>query len=352
MFQPDIKAALRTYRGVLAGSVAIVVFILLKLQPDWAEGIYGLVVYPFIRKVFDFSIGLLPFPAVYLVPIPLFVLVWRHFRTRKPIVHHFRSGLNFVGWAVALFYFLWGFNYARPDLSQRIDSHKTQVSDSMLIALGTYTVKSLNSLRTANVISALPNSSRPESILRAAVEQSVAQYGIELNTRSRARLLSPPGVLRKMGITGIYFPFTGEGLLEKSHPQPEKLFVMAHELAHSYGITDEGEANLVAYLACTNHDNSLIQYAGHLSMWEYLRGSLIRRNIAAVTEFEDRLSELVKADLEMLKAERNRFREWIPHLGEKVNDTYLKAQGIEAGVEAYNALPELYLQHQKGLTAH
>lgn len=340
---------MRSYRGVLAGCAAVVVFILLRLQPAWAEASYGKVVYPLVRMALDFSVGLLPFPVVYGVPVLLIILIWRHFRVRKPIVHRLRTGLNFLGWLVALFYALWGFNYARPDLTHRIDAQKVSVSDSSLYAFGVETVDLLNALRTANLMDAISSDPEIEIDLRTAVEQSVAIYGIDLETRSRARLLNPPGILRKLGIAGIYFPFTGEGLLEKSHPLPEKLFIMAHELAHSYGVTDEGDANLVAYIACTNHNNPLVQYAGHLAMWEYLRGLLKSRDIVGVTELDNRLSELVEADMALLKAERNKFKEWIPHLGDKFNDTYLKAQGIEVGIEAYNTLPELYMQHKKGL---
>lgn len=305
-----------------------------------------------IRTGLDYSVGLLPFPVVYGVPLLLVILIWRHFRVRIPIMHRLRTGLNFLGWIVALFYFLWGFNYARPDLTNRIDAQNVPVTDSSLYAFGEETVDLLNALRTANLMDEISSDVDNETDLRAAVEHCVAIYGIDLNTRSRARLLNPPGIMRKLGIAGIYFPFTGEGLLEKSHPQPEKLFIMAHELAHSYGISDEGDANLVAYIACTNHQNRLIQYAGHLAMWEYLRGTLKRRNILDITDLDKRLSELVKTDIALLVAERNRYREWIPHLGDKFNDTYLKAQGIEAGIEAYSTLPELYMQHKKRLTAH
>lgn len=341
-----------SYRGALAGSVAVFVFILLRLQPDWAENTYGLIAYPFIRKVLDFSVGLLPFPVVYGVPVLVIILIWRHFRVRKSILQRLRSGLNFIGWIVALFYILWGFNYARPDLTNRIDAENVPVADSSLYIFGEKTVEILNALRTPHLMDDISSDADNETDLRIAVEQSVSIYGIHLDTRSRARLLNPPGILRKLGIAGIYFPFTGEGLLEQSHPQPEKLFIMAHELAHSYGVTDEGDANLVAYIACTNHPNRLIQYAGHLAMWEYLRGTLKRRNVVELNDLENRLSELVKTDLTLLKAERIKFREWIPHLGNKFNDTYLKAQGIEAGIEAYSTLPELYLQHKKGLTAN
>ena len=40
---------------------------------------------------------------------------------------------------------------------------------------------------------------------------------------------------------------------------------MAHEMAHGYGITDEGEASFFAYLACLRSKNPMIRYSGEFN---------------------------------------------------------------------------------------
>lgn len=340
-----MKNTARRYSGVLIGIFSILVFILLRYFPGIAESLYGRGLYPIIRSIFDYSIGLLPFPVVYLFPVLLTYVILKPFFRRRGWKDHLRVYINFFGWMIALFYLLWGFNYARPDLSQRLAREPVVVTESMLLDFGESTVARLNEIRTGKPMTYSDKQEEHEIHLRQEVRKTLEHYAIHLSTRSRVRYMQPAGALRKFGISGIYFPFTGEALLEKAHPQPEKIFVTAHELAHSFGVTDEGEANLVAYIACIQSDQQEVQYAGHLAMWEYLQIVYRRKKMTEGIGLKETLSPLVKADLEILKAERRKYKEWVPELGDVVNDTYLKAQGIEAGTDAYLSLPVLYLQH-------
>src|SRR5690606_1758956 len=339
-----LKKTARRYSGVLIGIVSILIFILLRYFPEVAENLYGRGLYPIIRSIFDYSIGLLPFPVVYLFPVLLTYVILKPFFRRRGWKSHLRSYANFFGWMIALFYLLWGFNYARPNLSQRLPQEPVVVTESMLLAFGESTVARLNEIRSDQLM-IYSEKQDFEIHLRQQVRKSLENYGFHHSTPSRVRYMQPAGALRKFGISGIYFPFTGEALLEKAHPQPEKIFVTAHELAHSFGVTDEGEANLIAYIACIRSDQQEVQYAGHLSMWEYLQIVYRRKKMTEGISLKETLSPLVKADLKILKAERRKFKEWVPELGDVVNDTYLKAQGIEEGTEANLSLPVLYLQH-------
>lgn len=310
-------------------------------MPEVTEQVYGRTIYPVFRWLFDFTLGWLPFAAAYLLPfliVGLFVLTAVK---KNTFGNWLRTAGNGLGWIVTMFYLFWGFNYARPSLSDRIFDTSTTVSNKAVVDLAQKTITNLNTLRTDSLLSTIPDDNELTDLLREAVAGTLVNYNIHLNTNCRVRPLSPPGILRKFGITGIYMPLTGEALLEKSHPQPEKTFVMAHELSHSFGVTDEGEANLVAYISCVAHPKESIRYAGHLAMWEYVLWELHRRHITVELELEP----LVQKDLERLREERKRFKEWVPELGDMVNDTYLKAQGIEAGTASYSTLPELYIRH-------
>lgn len=333
------------YAGLILGGGSILLFFWASAFPNFTEIAYGNMAFPAIRWLLDHTFGIVPFPLVYLFPIFVGLLFWKvalQGKTKWAIA----LGLgNFVGILIALFYLLWGFNYARPNLTDRLPYTPNEITDSQLLLLASHTVNSLNELRTPELLSQFPSKSVAEKELRPALEHVLSKYNINLRTRSTVRGLWPAGVLRKLGISGIYFPYTGEALVEAAQPQPEKLFVMAHELAHSYGVTDEGDANLVAYLACAHLPQATYRYAAHLAMWEYTSGTLKKRDPEARSSLENNLSEPVKADLEMLKQERRRYGEWIPNLGNFVNDTYLKAQGLEMGSAAYNTLPGRYLQH-------
>lgn len=333
--------------GWWLGLAAILFFVILRHFPGLADTLYGNLLYPVVRALIDHTIGLLPFPVVYLFPwVVIFLLVkaLRRFSSRRGRV---RVALNALGWLVFLFYSLWGFNYARPNLSERGMLSHEQPSTEALFGLGLRTVEQMNLLRQDTMAVNFPTDRELEAHLRKEVGSKMESFGMKDFTRCKVRTIGPPGVLRRWGITGIYFPFTGEALLESSHPWPEKPFVMAHELSHSMGITDEGEANLIAYLAGKEASHIAVRYCAHLNMWQYLRYDLSRRAPEMADSLYGMLSERVERDLALLRSERQKFKEWFPQLGDQVNDTYLRLQGVDAGTESYLSLPVRFLQYEK-----
>src|SRR5690606_40629206 len=77
----------------------------------------------------------------------------------------------------------------------------------------------------------------------------------------RVQNIKPSGTLRRMSIAGIYNPFTGEANLDNAMPSLPQIFTTAHEIAHGYGITSEGEANLDRKSTRLNSSHVKISYA-------------------------------------------------------------------------------------------
>jgi len=59
--------------------------------------------------------------------------------------------------------------------------------------------------------------------------------------------------MRKVGVAGIYMPFTGESYCDGTFPEVVKVFIKAHEMSHGYGVADEGEADYFAYKALSEN---------------------------------------------------------------------------------------------------
>ncbi|NLT95954.1 MAG: DUF3810 domain-containing protein [Clostridia bacterium] len=55
------------------------------------------------------------------------------------------------------------------------------------------------------------------------------------------------------GISGVYFPFTGEANVNILIPDSLFLVTIAHDMAHQRGFAREDEANFIAYLTCSSH---------------------------------------------------------------------------------------------------
>jgi hypothetical protein len=101
---------------------------------------------------------------------------------------------------------------------------------------------------------------------------------------------------------------------------------MAHEIAHTRGVANEGEANLVALLATVASDDPRFQYSGWLYLWSYL------------PRYPDiHLDPGPTADRRAI-AERYRSNEIAiaNQLQSAILDAHLKANAVPAGLESYS----------------
>ena len=151
-----------------------------------------------------------------------------------------------------------------------------------------------------------------------------------------------------MGITGIYSYFTGEANINMSYPDYNLPYVVAHEFAHQRGFARENEANFVAYLVCIFSDDPYIQYGGYLSMYEYLSSALYRTDKELYSTVLSELNLNARADIAASSAVTIAHRDsFLNKLMDRVNDTYLKANGTE-GVISYSYVVRLAVAYYNG----
>ncbi|MEO6391055.1 MAG: DUF3810 family protein, partial [Pyrinomonadaceae bacterium] len=151
-------------------------------------------------------------------------------------------------------------------------------------------------------------------------------------------------VLTRMGITGVYNPFTGEANFDREVHPVELPFVIAHEMAHQRGFAREDEANFVAFVVCANSPNAYVRYSGFYNARSVLR--------VLLTVSPDDARAIAKTLAPGPRADEVAVRAfWRQHLGQTsaatnyVNDKYLKANRIPNGTNNYldsNALVIAY----------
>ena len=73
-----------------------------------------------------------------------------------------------------------------------------------------------------------------------------------------------PEWMWKMGVAGLFFPWTGEVIVDACAPPDYVPFTCVHELMHLRGIADEGAANIAAYRACRQWGGG---YARSARLW-------------------------------------------------------------------------------------
>ncbi len=152
-------------------------------------------------------------------------------------------------------------------------------------------------------------------------------------TRSKGILLS--GLLSHLGIAGFYSPWTAEANYNRWVPACSRVHAIAHEKAHQYGVAREDEANFAGFLGCVLSGSAYPRYSGYLfAQLQLLSEVALRRPEEWRSLAASRLPG-VERDLRDLRAFWAEYEGGATRVSRRVNDSYLKFQGIEEGIRSY-----------------
>lgn len=322
-------------------------------NPDATEDIYSHTFFPVIRNVFDLTLGNLPFPSVYLFMLLIFFLLGRFILAlRKKInwqrksLFTLRSVLNFAGGLIFFFLVLWGYNYHRVPVFRQLGLEPQALNLEKL----TREIQITHRLARQNryqltmdtvAIEEMISYADLELLVRQNMYENLELLGLNFTGNPRTKLFPPPGFMRKMGILGIYFPFTGESYIDPTLHPLEQPFTVAHEMAHSYGVTDEGEANFIAWVISTNSQDPLLRYSGHLRLLMYQIRDFYRMDPEGYQDWLKSLDIGIRNDIRAIQKRTAEYQPFSIELSRKTNDVFLKSQGVKAGINSYQQLPML-----------
>jgi hypothetical protein len=175
-----------------------------------------------------------------------------------------------------------------------------------------------------------------ETELREMLVVTMHEFGWKTSGEVRCRVVSPSGWMRKLGIAGIYWPYSAEGHIDDSFLFSTKLFSMIHEMSHGYGVTDEGEANFIALKTLLDQEDAFFRISGELGLLRDALGKLKHINEQLYLIRREALDPKSTLLLDELNANSSQYPPFFPGLATFLNDIYLKMQGVEAGIESYN----------------
>ncbi len=321
---------------------ALLVRWIFNVFPELCELIYGQTFFPIIRSFFDYTLGILPIPAFYLF---FFFLIYKLFKSVKTIGlfrdHFFKklfSILNFWAWILFAFLIVWGYNYQRPEIKDRLGFIDIQLRSKAFDRMMESSMKRLASIDYTSVKFNLEVEDKSTDELRDAQETFLSNLGYSKIGNGHINRLFPKGIFRKIGVSGMYLPWIGQGNVDASLSNLEYPFIAAHEMAHVYGVTNEGEASFVAFMTCWGTKNDRIRYSAEIYLIRNILFQLKRRNPEQHQKWLAQIPPKVKYDIQKIKDNVNSYPDLFPVLSDKVNDTYLKSQGIESGSKSYGEL--------------
>lgn len=164
------------------------------------------------------------------------------------------------------------------------------------------------------------------------------EYGLNCYNLPKPKPIALSQIMSRLGIYALYSFPTGEVNINTELPVYLVPFTIAHEYAHSLGVSGEAEANFLAYLACRAAGNPYIRYSGEISILEYFLIDIAKCDKEMYTNVCKTLSCQAVSDLERHRgyAEKYHNRK-LYTISEKMNSLHLQIWD-KNGAAAYSAV--------------
>lgn len=355
------KRWLFTIGVIILGVITWVLTLWGQNNPEKVEKLYSASVYPAISQklskisgLFPISIGeILVFSLLGIIVISFLIGLTRPRLVTANIKVILHIIVRLVGMAYILFYFMWGFNYYRPDYMTLAHINTEAASVEELAQLTRQVISQANQLR-----SRLKEDEEGVFLIEEdfATLGELAKEGFEDyyvgdqnlgGDYGRPKPLKVSKWMSYTGITGIYFPYTLEPNVNIDIPHMNIPVTMAHEMGHQRGFAREDEANFIGYKACVGNPSPEFQYSGNYLALQYLLSDLGKQDPGLYDEVRLELSDGVKRDMnygyDYWKAREGKAEE----VATTMNDNYLKANKQSSGVKSYNEVVKLLLAEFK-----
>lgn len=163
----------------------------------------------------------------------------------------------------------------------------------------------------------------------------------------KCRIIHPKGVLLIWSTAGIYWPFAGESQIDAGLYEKERPFVIAHELAHGMGWTNEGECNFIAYESCMQSRNALFIYSAQLQYWRTLIAEVAHQDTARIRELKSSLSFEVKEDLKKIAISQSSYPDVLPEIRNFIFNKYLESNNVHGGIKSYSEMILLVMNYKR-----
>jgi len=355
--------------AVAAGVAAFALFVLLSRAPSIAELVYG-GLGPTVSSALSRITGIVPFSLAEVVIVAFVVRQlwglargWREVRHEdRPLANALAGGaLRFgsdLGIAVALFYVLWGFNYARPPLEGRVGWDSSDIRNEEVAVLAEELVEAANfayvTLRGSedggtptvpptewkgmeNALAGGWTTARP----------AVGPFPLWDFGYGRPKPLIASRLVDYLGISGFYFPWTGEANFNAGAPAMTQPHAIAHEMAHQRGFAREDESNFVGYLVTAAADDDFSRYSAYLFAQRQLLNAMAGADREGAIALARRRFPGVQRDIDAIREYWAQFEGPAREAARKVNDAHLRANRVPGGVLNYGRSVELLVAYSR-----
>lgn len=327
----------------------------LSYFPEFVEKYYSLGVFPFISKIFRYLLGWIPFSVgdVFYSAVTILVVRWLYFNIktiRTKAVDFFLTITATLSVTYFMFNVLWGFNYYRLPLNETLGIEKEYTTEQ-LISTTKMLIEKSNQM---HILLALNDTLKVESPYSQKEIFKLSANGYENLSEVFPHLDYHPKsvknsswslMLSYMGNSGYFNPFTSEAQTNALIPDIHFPVVTCHEEAHQLGYAAENEANFLAYLATTHHEDLYFQYAGTLFALRYCFADLYRKDAEMHDELLCDLRIGIRRNYRELRDFWEQYEGPVEFVTSYFFDTFLKANNQKDGIATYSYMVALLVNY-------
>jgi len=283
--------------------------------------------------------------------IYLVYIVFKSISTGRWFVYPFRMLSNiclFLSSLLLIFMMLFGVQYHSTSLANHMDLNTrarsldelTEVTEYVLVQANAF---SSSVLRDENGDCNYGSFQLMSSWIASGYEKLSDEYPFFKSSYAPVKSVQSSKFMSRVGVAGIYIPFTGETLVNPETPAPGIVFNMSHEIAHRLGVAAEDEANFAAYMACKSHTDRRVKYAGYFMAFRYLFNALYAQDPDMGNKLWEMMTPELAHDMDQLNEYIESYESPVRDFGNSVNDTYLKANGQSSGLKSYGQMVDLVM---------
>jgi len=264
------------------------------------------------------------------------------------------GGVSLVAGLVLFAFFVsWGLSYRYPPLGARLSPHPAGGDDALSAARLIDLAEKAAGLVHAAAPAADFSGDDGALLVRinAGLDAGLSRLPASIEAApirgvpfGPAKFSRVSFALSRLQLSGFYFPWTGEAQINREMPRSQWPRVAAHEKAHQRGIARENEATVVGILACLASPDPAVFYSGTLGLFVAFDREMARVDREARRRIWKLLPPRAVENFEAEAAFWSLHEGVASAVSEKVNDTYLKAQGVPSGVRSYGETTRLLLQ--------
>ena len=260
--------------------------------------------------------------------------------------------MSFVSVFYFLFHLLWGFNYYRQPLFEKMEIQRDYTDADLLI----FTKKLI--AKTNAIQNQITQNDSLKIVFPYSQEQvfemnlngyknlskNYSYFSYE-NLSAKKSIISLP--LTYMGFGGYLNPFTNEAQVNYLMPMYNSPTTSCHEMAHQMGYASESECNFIGFMASVKNDDLYFQYSGYSFALRYCLGNWQARDEKI---FQQLLKTVHPGILKNYQESEDFWKQYETPIETGFHtfyDNFLKLNQQKDGMEGYSKFVNLMVNYYK-----